>query len=388
MTLNTESRRGVLWNEAQQMLAAAEAEARDFTPSEKDHWDVLMSEIDGIDAASKREALNRPEWARNIHNHHTGEQRMENRIEEAAVPVLPTLKELRALSEGTAGAGGYLVPPEQAREILEYLRKRSVFLSQQPRIFKMATDEQVIPKLATSVTVNMVAENAALTPSDPTFEAVTLRPKAAAAFTLVSRHLWDDSTPVSIREALTQDFLASIAYKLDEQFLRGDGSGGVNMTGLRNQSGVTVTSLAANGLSIEIDHVLDGLGRLRANRAGARPIVYLSPRSVNSLLKKKATTNEYLFPVSSAEPPRLGGAPLIVADAIPDNLSHGTSNAASEIIIADMEQVIVGERSSVELAASEDYAFNALQVAMRAWARYDIQLANAAGVEVITGVLA
>jgi hypothetical protein len=37
---------------------------------------------------------------------------MENRIEEAAVPTLPTLKELRALSEGTAGAGGYFVPPE------------------------------------------------------------------------------------------------------------------------------------------------------------------------------------------------------------------------------------------------------------------------------------
>jgi HK97 family phage major capsid protein len=386
MTLDTNSHRGVLWSEAQQMLAAASADNRDFTSSEKDRWDVLMSEIDGIDAASKREALQRPDWARNLHTR-SGE-RMENRIKEAAVPTLPTLKELRALSEGTAGAGGYLVPPEQAREILEYLRKRSVFLSQQPRIFKMATDEQVIPKLASSVTVNMVAENAALTPSDPTFESVTLRPKAAAAFTLVSRHLWDDSTPVSIREALTRDFLASIAYKLDEQMLRGDGSGGVNMTGLRFQSGVTVTSLAANGLAIEIDHVLDGLGRLRASRAGARPVVFLSQRSVNSLLKKKATTNEYLFPVSSAEPPRLGGAPLVVSDAVPDNLTHGTSSDASEIIIADMEQVIVGERSSVELAASEHYAFNALQVALRAWARYDIQLGNSAGVQVISGVLA
>jgi HK97 family phage major capsid protein len=195
---------------------------------------------------------------------------------------------------------------------------------------------------------------------------VTLRPKAAAAFTLVSRHLWDDSTPVSIREALTRDFLASIAYKLDEQFLRGDGSGGVNMTGLRNQSGVTVTSLGANGVAVEIDHVLDGLGRLRASRAGARPVVFLSQRSVNSLLKKRDTTNQYMFPVSSAEPPRLGRAPLVVSDAIPDNLSHGTSNVASEIVIADMEQVIVGERSSVELAASEHYAFNALQVALRA----------------------
>lgn len=37
---------------------------------------------------------------------------------------------------------------------------------------------------------------------------------------------------------LAADFMAAIAFKLDQQFTRGDGTG-ENMTGLRNQSGST-----------------------------------------------------------------------------------------------------------------------------------------------------
>jgi HK97 family phage major capsid protein len=84
----------------------------------------------------------------------------------------------------------------------------------------------------------------------------------------------------------------------------------------------------------------------------------------------------------------IGGVNLVVTDGIPDNLTHGSSSAASEIIIADMNEVIVGERQDPELAFSEHYAFDALQVAARIWCRYDVQLANSAGVEVITGVTA
>ena len=75
-----------------------------------------------------------------------------------------------------------------------------------------------------------------------------------------------------------------------------------------------------------------------------------------------------------------------MSDAIPDNLTVGTSTDTSEIIIADMSQILVGENQSPEIDMSEHYAFNSLQIALRVWARYDVQLSNAAAIEVITGV--
>jgi HK97 family phage major capsid protein len=378
------------WHEAKVMLDKAEAEKRSFSDAENAKWSALIKDIAEIDA--EREAIvegiqrqqkleeNRADWAV---AHRLGQAKRESGVHG---PAIPTRAEYRALSEGTGSAGGFLVPPEQAREILSYLRKRNAFLAAGLRIVQMATDEFVYPKITASATIAQYAENAAITPSDPTFGSVTLRQKAAAGLVLISRQLWDDSTPVSVREAVMQDLLAVMAEHNESQFLRGDGTG-QNLTGLRNQSGVNVTSLGANGVSIEVDHILDGIGRLRASRAGSKPVAFVSQRTVNSLLKKKDTTNQYLFGLSATEI-SVGGVRLVVTDSIPDNLSHGTSNAASEVIIADMNEVIVGENQRPELAMSEDYAFASLQVAVRIWTRYDVQLANSAGVEVLTGVLA
>jgi HK97 family phage major capsid protein len=380
--------------EMQEMLDAAEAENRArFTPSEDARWKRLNADHDqvteelrrAVDAeeTERRLAATRPREALPA----TGDGVTADRsIGGRRGPALPTRTEYRALSEGTGSAGGFLVPPEQANEILSYLRQRNAFLAAGPRIEPMTTDEFVFPKVLTSATIAQYAENAAITPSDPTFGSVTLRPKAAAGLVLISRQLWDDSTPVSVRESVMEDLLAVMAVHNESQFLRGDGTG-QNLTGLRSQSGVNVTSLGTNGVSIEVDHVLDGVGRLRASRAGAKPVAFVSQRTVNSLLKKKATTNEYLFSLDATSV-SIGGVPLVVSDAIPDNLTHGSSSVASEIIIADMAQVIVGENQRPEIAMSEAYAFNALQVAVRIWTRYDVQLANAGAVEVITGVLA
>jgi hypothetical protein len=59
-----------------------------------------------------------------------------------------------------------------------------------------------------------------------------------------------------------------------------------------------------------------------------------------------------------------------------------------EVYIVVMSQVLVAEHTDPEIALSEHFAFQSAQIALRAWARYDVGLANAGGVEVITGALA
>jgi HK97 family phage major capsid protein len=171
------------------------------------------------------------------------------------------------------------------------------------------------------------------------------------------------------------------------QMLRGDGTG-QNLTGIRNASGVNVTSLGANGATPTLDDVLKMLDRLRQSNAGARPVYFMSARTLCTLQRIRDSQGQYLLQPDPASDVRLqlGGAPILVAPVIPDNLTVGTSTDTSEVILCDLDQVVVGQRMSLELQYSEDYAFASFQVAARAICRHDVKVINAGGVEVLTGV--
>src|SRR5919108_5824533 len=326
------ARRKAAWNGANAMHQEAVAEHRDFTAEEQYRWNALTKQMESLDEriAEVTEArkeqrsrdAQRPNW---IHNGDAMENRQRPLVEGLGeIPLLPTLREYRALSEGTAGAGGYLVPPEQSRLWMDYLRKKAAFLAAGPRVVQMETDEQHIPKIASSVTVGQYAENAAITPSDPGFAEVVLQPKATAALTLISRQVWDDSTPTSVRELVAYDFAAEVARHLDSQFFTGDGTG-QNLTGLRNVAGVNVVAHAAALTSL--DTVLLMVDRLRQSNAGARPAFFGHARTLGTLQRLKDTTNQYILapPTQMGQPPQIAGIPFHVANVLPTNLGAGTN---------------------------------------------------------------
>jgi HK97 family phage major capsid protein len=293
------------------------------------------------------------------------------------------MQEQRALAEGTAGAGGYLVPDQYARTWFEMLRARSVVLSANPVLVEATSDTVRLPKVATGTVVGMYAENTTIAQGDPTFGEVTLTPRKAAALTLVSSEIVDDSAP-SVREVLARDHIAQLGVYLDSQFLGVAGNGTApNMRGLRNFTGANVTSIAA---SLTLDHVAQALERLEAANAGARPAIYLHSRDFGTLRRQKDAQNRYqLNPDPSEAPrPRLFGIDLFVSNQIPTNLGAGTNE--SWIVVADMDQVAVAQRKTITVEYSRDFAFSSDQVAVRTLARYDIAPINVAGVEILSAV--
>ena len=72
-------------------------------------------------------------------------------------------------------------------------------------------------------TSEWVAENAAITPADPTFDSVTLTPKHVGSITEFSRNLLLQSSP-EIEGLLRQDFAATLARAIDAAALIGGGS--------------------------------------------------------------------------------------------------------------------------------------------------------------------
>jgi HK97 family phage major capsid protein len=304
------------------------------------------------------------------------------------VPVMPTLREYRehearALSEGTASAGGYLVPDQYVNSWFDMLRASSVVLSAGPVIIEATSDTVRIPRVSAGTTVGMVAENAAITPADPTFAEVSLTPKKAAAFTLCSNEALEDSSP-SVREVLARDHIAQLGIYLDSQFLGVAGTGaGNNMRGLKNFTGATSTSAGA----LNLDDIADALGRLEvSNAAGSRLAIFMAPRDWAHLRKLKDTSNKFLLSPDPTQDSvkRLFGIPVYISSQIPTNLGGGTNE--SWIVVADMNQVAIAQRKAITVEYSTQYAFNADQTAVRTLARYDIAPINVAGVEVLTAV--
>ncbi len=148
---------------------------------------------------------------------------------------------VKALSEGTSSAGGYLVPAGFREEIVMRLPEESE-LAPYVRVVPVHTDSGNIPSLATDISVTWTSasgENTSFTESDPVLGTVAWALKRADAITKISRELAADATP-SIMEFISQLFREAIARERDKMIAIGDGS--TQPTGLANTSGITTLS--------------------------------------------------------------------------------------------------------------------------------------------------
>jgi HK97 family phage major capsid protein len=304
---------------------------------------------------------------------------------------LPSRSDYRSLieSRAVAASGNPFVPTLNARLWEDRLRAASVVLAAGPRILDVEQAGALrVPRITASVTVSATAENTTITPSDPTFGSVNLTPKKLAALTLCRNESLADSQP-GLREVVAEDLIRQTATVLDQQFLTGSGSG-ANMTGLVNVSGVTAgPSLGANGSTPSLDNFAAMIASLEAaNGDLSRAAWIMAPRSWATVRTLKDGQNRYQINpgVTGLEERSLFGARVFTTTNLPINGVTGTSNDTSTVILSDMSQVLVGCAKEIEVAYSEDYAFNADQTAIRVIARFDIGVSNAAAIVVMTGV--
>src|SRR6185437_8727909 len=101
----------------------------------------------------------------------------------------------RAISDGTASAGGSLIPQEWADFVIPELGARTVVLKAGPNVVPMQHQVMNIPGITVNQTVGMVGENAAITESDPTTNNTPLTLHSAKALTGLSLEWLRDATP-------------------------------------------------------------------------------------------------------------------------------------------------------------------------------------------------
>jgi HK97 family phage major capsid protein len=288
------------------------------------------------------------------------------------------------------------IAPEQATIWYDRLRNASVFLQANPLQVDVQDTQLNIPRVSGSGTVAMIAENTAFTASDPTFAQVSLVPKKAYYYNIVSNEALDDSTP-ALQEVLATAFTRDLGTLIDTQLLTGNGTA-PNLRGAINFTGATSQTNGANGLQVSaqtnLDFLATPLGTLQSLNADlSRAAWFFHPLQWAQIRKVKDSQGRYQLQPWGTEPssditPRVFGIPVFITANLPSAQTVGTSTDCTTAVLADMSQIAVGWRKQITLEMRRDFLFNADQTAIRLIARLDVQPVNAAATVVITGLRA
>jgi HK97 family phage major capsid protein len=273
--------------------------------------------------------------------------------------------------------GGTLVTADyRPEQFIDRLREAMVVRRLGARTLTGLSGNVAIPSLTGSVSFTWVAENQALSLSDPTFGQITLTPKHAGVITEVSRNMILQSSP-DIEEILRNDFAQVLARGLDSAAIKGGGTN--EPTGILSASGVTeIVGAGGNGLAPTYVNVLALIAALaNANVTGS--LGFLTNTKVTTklaqILKTTADTSSNFIMANPGET-TLAGYPLGVTNLVPSNLTKGSGSSLSALIFGNFDDLLIGYWSAFDLLVNpyESTAYTKGNVQIRGMMTVDIAM--------------
>lgn len=259
---------------------------------------------------------------------------------------------LNALQEGTDSEGGYLVPDEFERTLVEALEEENVFRTL-AHVIKTSSGDRKIPVVASKGTASCVDEEGAYTESDDAFSQVSIGAYKLGTMIKVSEELLADSV-FDLEAYISKEFARRIGAREEESFFNGDGKGkplGI----LAAAGGAEVGVTAASATAITADEVIDLFYSLKAPyRKNA--VWLLNDATVKQIRKLKDTTGQYLWQPSlvAGTPDTILGRPVKTSAFMPT-----AAAGAKTIAFGDFKYYwIVDRQGRTFKKLSELYAAN------------------------------
>ena len=259
---------------------------------------------------------------------------------------------LNALQEGTDSEGGYLVPDEFERTLVEALEEENVFRTL-AHVIKTSSGDRKIPVVASKGTASWVDEEGAYTESDDAFSQVSIGAYKLGTMIKVSEELLADSV-FDLEAYISKEFARRIGAREEESFFNGDGKGkplGI----LAAKDGAEVGVTAASATAITADEVIDLFYSLKAPyRKNA--VWVLNDATVKQIRKLKDYTGQYLWQPSlvAGTPDTILGRPVKTSAFMPT-----AAAGAKTIAFGDFKYYWIADRQGRTFKKlSELYAAN------------------------------
>jgi HK97 family phage major capsid protein len=258
-----------------------------------------------------------------------------------------------ALSGATEAAGGVTVPRPLMQGLIGLLGARTVVRRAGAVSVPMPAGQIRAGKMLTGPTASYIAENAAITESEPTFGPVDQAFKTLTGLVPIGNPLLSH-TSVALASLVGQELVTALSRREDLAFIRNDGTGNTPI-GLRNWAAAgqwAAAAVAATAAAAEAA-IRATLNRVEDKDVPMDKGCWIMRASAKNFLASLRDTNgNYVFPL--VEDGELMGFPIFLTSQIPTNLGAGTE---TEIYFAAMDQWMIGEDQAITLAMSSEASY-------------------------------
>jgi HK97 family phage major capsid protein len=235
---------------------------------------------------------------------------MRTRAGEGLDPVIKN-----ALQIGTDTEGGYLVPDEFERTLVDTLEDENIF-RRLANVITTSSGDRKIPVVASKGTASWIDEEGAIPESDDSFGQVSIGAYKLGTMIKVSEELLNDSV-FNLETYIAKEFARRIGNKEEDTFFTGDGSGkptGILAATGGAQLGVTTASATA----ITIDEILDLFYSLKAPYRN-KAVFVMNDATVKAIRKLKDGQGQYLWQPSlqAGTPDTILNRPLYTSAYVP-----------------------------------------------------------------------
>lgn len=271
-----------------------------------------------------------------------------------------------ALTVGTDSEGGYLVPDEFERTLIEALEEENI-MRQLAKVITTSSGDKKIPVVASKGTAAWVDEEGAIPEDDDTFGQVSIGAYKVATMIKVSEELLNDSI-FNLESYIAREFARRIGAKEEEAFLAGDGSG--KPTGIFTEDYGGEIGATTSTANIKMDEIFDLFYSLKSPYR-KRATFITNDATVKEIRKLKDGQGQYLWQpsVKAGEPDTLLNRPVRTSAYVPT-----IESGAKVIAFGDFGYYWIADRQGRAFQRlSELYAATG-QVGFRATQRVDGKL--------------
>ena len=221
----------------------------------------------------------------------------------------------QSLTVGTDSEGGYLVPDEFERTLIEALEEENIMRAL-AKIIKTSSGDRKIPVVASKGSATWVDEEGPILESGDTFTQVSIGAFKLATMIKISEELLNDSV-FDLSSYIAKEFGRRIGAKEEEAFFVGDGEG--KPTGIFNGTGGAELGVTtAKATEITADELLDLFYSLKAPYR-KKAVFVTNDATVKAIRKLKDGTGQYLWQpsITAGEPDTLLNRPVKTSAYIP-----------------------------------------------------------------------